>query len=77
MGPLMGDKAQMAALAASWKALGYVGHYSLPCGPDGAKINCLWECQTEDAASKFQVRRPRRKLLFIGTPSTRDACSMA
>ena len=29
-------------------------HYSLPCGPDGAKINCLWECQTEDAASKFQ-----------------------
>ena len=54
MGPLMGDKAQMAALAASWKALGYVGHYSLPCGPDGAKINCLWECRTEDAASKFQ-----------------------
>jgi hypothetical protein len=54
MGPLMGDKAQMAALAASWKALGYVGHYSLPCGPEGAKINCLWECRTEDAAAKFQ-----------------------
>ena len=54
MGPVMGDKAQTAALAASWKALGYVGHYSLPCGPEGAKINCLWECQTEDAAAKFQ-----------------------
>ena len=54
MGPLMGDKEQMAAMAASWKALGYVGHYSMPCGPEGAKINCLWECQTEDAASKFQ-----------------------
>ena len=26
----------------------------MPCGPEGAKINCLWECQTEDAASKFQ-----------------------
>ena len=60
MGPLMGDKEQMAAMAASWKALGYVGHYSMPCGPEGAKINCLWECQTEDAASKFQARRPRR-----------------
>ena len=77
MGPLMGDKEQMAAMAASWKALGYVGHYSMPCGPEGNKMNCLWECQTEDAASKFQARRPRRKLLFIRTPSTRDTCSMA
>ena len=43
MGPVFGDKAQQAAFAASHKALGYVNHYAMPCGPDGAKINCLWE----------------------------------
>lgn len=54
MGPMMGDKAAMDAMAASHKAIGYTNHYAMPTGPKGDKLNCLWECKDEESAGKFQ-----------------------
>jgi hypothetical protein len=50
MGPMMGDKAAMDAMAASHKAIGYTNHYAMPTGPKGDKLNCLWECKDEESA---------------------------